>query len=59
MGDDLYNYPLMRILNEVWNQALFLIDHFYNFCDRIIDKKYQKLDGVMKLKELVLQRKKN
>eukprot|EP00347_Sterkiella_histriomuscorum_P019518 403341327 len=52
-------YPMLRLLNEVWNSLVFLIDHFYTYTDRILDKKYQKLDGVIRLKELVLRRQKN
>ncbi|CDW91434.1 UNKNOWN [Stylonychia lemnae] len=59
LGNDVYNYPILRILNEIWNSLIFLIDHFYSCTDRIIDKKYQKLDGVIKLKELVFRRQKN
>ena len=57
-GRDLSNYPMLKILNEIWVSLVFLVDHFYNYTDRIIDRKYQRLDGVIKLKILVFKRQK-
>ena len=58
LGANPVNLPIIKNMNEGLNFLMFLIDHFYCYADRIVERKFEKLDGLMRIKQLVIKRQK-